>query len=142
MSSVWHRLRATAPDPAVVLIRLMVGAVFLSEGIQKFLFPAALGVGRFAKIGLPSPQVLAPFVGGCEIVLGACVLLGWQIRLAVLPLLAVMVVAFFTTKLPLLHQSGFWVAAHEDRTDFAMILGCLFLLWRGAGAWALDARRP
>lgn len=26
---------------AVSLIRLMVGAVFLSEGIQKFLFPAA-----------------------------------------------------------------------------------------------------
>ena len=40
-----------APN-AVLLIRLMVGAVFLSEGIQKFLFPADVGAGRFAKIGL------------------------------------------------------------------------------------------
>jgi uncharacterized membrane protein YphA (DoxX/SURF4 family) len=32
-----------------VLIRLAVGAIFLSEGIQKFLFPDTLGVGRFLK---------------------------------------------------------------------------------------------
>jgi putative oxidoreductase len=31
------------------LYRLTVGAVFLSEGIQKFLFPDTLGAGRFIK---------------------------------------------------------------------------------------------
>jgi len=40
---------------ATLLIRIMVGAVFVSEGIQKFLYPAAVGAGRFAKIGIPSP---------------------------------------------------------------------------------------
>ena len=34
---------------AVLLIRILVGWVFLSEGIQKFLFPETLGVGRFTK---------------------------------------------------------------------------------------------
>ena len=48
---------------SVILIRLLVGAVFLAEGIQKFLFPAALGVGRFVKIGLPAPEVLAGLAG-------------------------------------------------------------------------------
>jgi putative oxidoreductase len=48
---------------APLLVRIMVGAVFLSEGIQKFLFPAVLGAGRFTKIGLPYPDVLGPFVG-------------------------------------------------------------------------------
>ena len=48
---------------AVLLIRILVGWVFLSEGIQKFLFPDSLGVGRFVKIGIPWPQVMAPFVG-------------------------------------------------------------------------------
>ena len=38
---------------AVLLIRILVGWVFLSEGIQKFLFPESLGVGRFTKIGIP-----------------------------------------------------------------------------------------
>ena len=48
---------------AVILIRLAVGGVFLAEGIQKFLFPDDLSAGRFAKIGIPAPQVMGPFVG-------------------------------------------------------------------------------
>src|SRR5437870_10752119 len=64
------KLLATNAPAAVVLVRLLVGVVFLSEGIQKFLFPDALGVGRFAKIGIPAPEVMAPFVGVCEIVCG------------------------------------------------------------------------
>ena len=48
---------------AILLIRVLVGWVFLSEGIQKFLFPETLGVRRFVKIGIPWPQVMAPFVG-------------------------------------------------------------------------------
>ena len=58
---------ATDAPAAVFLIRLIVGGVFLSEGIQKFLFPDALGVGRFTKIGIPSPEIMAPFVGVCEV---------------------------------------------------------------------------
>lgn len=56
----------------------MVGAVLLSEGIQKFLFPGQLGAGRFVKIGLPMPEVLGPFVGTFEIVCGSLVLLDLQ----------------------------------------------------------------
>jgi uncharacterized membrane protein YphA (DoxX/SURF4 family) len=61
---------------AVLLIRILVGSVFLSEGIQKFLFPDSLGVGRFVKIGIPWPQVMAPFVSVVEIVCGALLLIG------------------------------------------------------------------
>jgi uncharacterized membrane protein YphA (DoxX/SURF4 family) len=133
------KLTASRATTAVVLIRLMVGAVFLSEGIQKFLFPADVGAGRFAKIGLPSPESLAPFVGTFEIVCGALVLLGLFTRLAVIPLLTIMGVALYTTKIPILLKSGFWKMAHEARTDFSMVMGALFLLIVGAGAWSLDA---
>jgi len=61
---------------ATVLIRLLVGWVFMSEGIQKFLFPDALGVGRFGKIGIPAPEFFAPFVGVLEIVCGAVLIVG------------------------------------------------------------------
>jgi uncharacterized membrane protein len=61
---------------AVLLIRVLVGWVFLSEGIQKFLFPDSLGVGRFVKIGIPWPQVMAPFISVVEIVCGALLLIG------------------------------------------------------------------
>jgi len=47
-------LSTTAP-PSVVVIRLLVGGVFLAEGIQKFLYPAELGAGRFERIGIPFP---------------------------------------------------------------------------------------
>jgi uncharacterized membrane protein YphA (DoxX/SURF4 family) len=125
---------------ATVLIRLMVGWVFLSEGIQKFLFPEALGVGRFVKIGIPAPQFFAPFVGVVEIVCGSLLILGLFTRLAAIPLLIDISVAIFTTKIPMVAKSGFWAAMHEARTDYCMWLGSLFLLIVGAGSLSLDAR--
>lgn len=133
------KITATKAPTAVLLIRLMVGAVFLSEGIQKFLFPAEIGAGRFAKIGLPSPEFLGPFVGTFEIVCGTLVLLGLLTRFAVIPLLTIMAVAIYTTKIPTLLKDGFWKMAHEGRADFSMTMCALFLLIVGAGAWSLDA---
>jgi putative oxidoreductase len=135
-----HRIQSTSAPVAVLLIRLLVGLVFLSEGIQTFLFPANVGVGRFAAIGLPSPEFLAPFVGTFEIVCGSLVLIGLFTRLAVIPLLTIMAVAIYTTKIPILLKNGFWKMAHEGRADFSMTMCALFLLIVGAGAWSLDAR--
>src|ERR1700688_3915080 len=104
-------LRTTAP-PATILIRLLVGVVFLSEGIQKFLFPAALGVGRFIKIGIPYAQFFAPFVGVVEMVCGTLLIIGLFTRLATIPLLIDIVVAIVTTKIPMLCKTGFWSMAH------------------------------
>ena len=137
---MWQRVLSSSAPAAVVLIRLMVGAVFLSEGLQKFMFPDQLGAGRFARIGLPSPELLGPLVGTFEIVCGSLVLLGFATRLAVIPLLAIMAVAIATTKWPMLAERGFWTMAHEARTDWSMSLGSLFLLIVGAGSWSVDAR--
>jgi uncharacterized membrane protein YphA (DoxX/SURF4 family) len=123
----------------VILVRLAVGAVFLTEGVQKFLFPDALGVGRFTKIGIPAPEVMAPFVGVIEIGCGALLILGLLTRLAAFPLIIDMLVAIATTKIPLLMKSGVWALAHEARTDYTMLLACLFFLIVGAGRWSMDA---
>jgi putative oxidoreductase len=131
-------IASRAPN-AALFIRLMVGAVFLSEGLQKFLFPADVGAGRFAKIGLPSPEFLGPFVGSIEIACGLLVLAGLLTRLAEIPLLTIMAVALYSTKLPIFLKSGFWKMAHEARTDFSMVMGAVFLLIAGAGAWSVDA---
>ena len=134
----FHKLRATTPDPAIILIRVMVGGVFLSEGIQKWLYPASRGAGRFAKIGLPAPELLGMFVGTTEILCGLLVLVGLMTRFAVLPLLAIMAVALLSTKLPILLADGVWEVLHAARTDVCMVLGCLFLLYKGAGNRSLD----
>jgi putative oxidoreductase len=125
---------------ANVLVRVLVGAVFLSEGIQKFLFAEALGVGRFAKIGIPFPQFSAPFVGIVEIVAGTLLLVGLLTRVAALLLLIDISVAIATTKIPMLLSKGFWAAVHEGRTDWAMFVGLVFVLVAGAGPRSLDAR--
>jgi len=136
---VLSRILTTTAPASVGLIRLMVGTVFLSEGIQKFLFPDRLGAGRFLEIGLPAPEFLGPFVGSFEIACGSLVVAGLVTRMAVLPLLAIMTVALTTTKWPLLADQGFWHMAHESRTDWSMTLGSLYLLIVGAGRWSLDA---
>jgi putative oxidoreductase len=132
------RLLDTTASSAVILVRLLVGAVFVSEGIQKFMFPAAVGAGRFAKIGLPQPELLGPVVGGVEIACGTLVLLGLLTRAAAIPLIVIMLAAIATTKFPILQNDGFWRMAHEARTDWSMLLGSVFLMISGAGPWSCD----
>ncbi len=127
---------------AILLIRILVGWVFLSEGIQKFLFPETLGVGRFTKIGIPMPQLMAPFVGVTEIICGALLLAGLFTRLACVLLLIDISVALYSTKIVTLMKNGFWGTLHEARTDASMLLGLVFLLIVGGGTLALDARYP
>jgi len=147
------RIAGTESPAAVILIRLMVGVVFFSEGVQKFLYSAEVGTARFAKIGIPFPEVMAPFVGVVEISCGLLVIVGLLTRLAALPLIIDMLVAILSTKIPILlgygfwgfslrqtAYGGFWGMVHEARTDFCMLLGALFLLFVGAGPWSLDAR--
>ena len=150
--SIKQIIQTNAPA-SVVLIRFVVGAVFLSEGIQKFLYPAENGAGRFARIGIPSPDVMGPFVGIVEIVCGTLILIGLLTRLAAIPLIIDMLVALLSTKIPILLGHGFWGFSlrnvpyygfwgmlHEARTDLAMLFGSIFLLIVGAGVWSIDAR--
>ena len=142
-------LSSKAPA-ATILVRIAVGGVFFTEGIQKFLFPEALGEGRFEKIGIPAPYIMSSFVGVVEIVFGALLLLGLLTRLATIPLIIDISTAIATTKIPLLFgtgpepngqgaQYGLWGMLHSGRVDFSMLLGLIFLLLVGAGGWSLDA---
>ena len=137
-SSKLARLLETDPRATTVLIRGLVGAVFLSEGIQKFITPEKVGAGRFAKIGFENPECLAAFVGANEILFGLALFLGLLVRLSVLPIIVIMFTALATTKVPIFLQNGFWEMAHAARTDFSMLTGSIFLLIEGAGKWSLD----
>lgn len=151
-AGLWRRLLASDAPSATVLIRLAVGVVFAAEGIQKFIYPDVLGAGRFAKIGIPAPEVMGPFVGAVETIGGFLILAGLLTRLAAIPLILDMLVAIASTKVPILlghgyflfsnpsvSKTGFWTTLHEARTDVSMLLGSTFLLIVGAGAKSLDA---
>ena len=123
-------------DNRMLLVRLVVGLIFLTEGIQKYLFPDLLGTGRFLKIGFSDPAFWAYFTGTFEIICGALLVLGLLVRLATIPPFIVMMVAFVTTKWPILMDKGFWPFAHEYRTDFAMTLLLVFLFLYGTENWS------
>jgi putative oxidoreductase len=74
-------------------------------------------------------------------VCGALILLGLLTRIAAIPLIVVMIMAIFSTKIPILlghgfwgfslrelSHYGFWSMAHEMRTDWSTLLGSVFLL--------------
>lgn len=135
-----ERLTRTRNEFTTFLVRLMVGAVFLSEGIQKFLFPESVGSGRFEKIGLPSPEILGPFVGTTEIMAGTLLLLGLFTRLAAIPTLVIMLVAISVTKIDIGLQQGIWEMLHASRTDWSMLIGSIFLIIKGGGWASVDVQ--
>ena len=125
----------------MILIRVIVGLVFLTEGILKFVYPGELGWGRFAHIGFPLPHLLAPFVGAVEIAAGGALILNLYAGDAALLLLIVILTAIFTTKAPILvgHQLGRFATPkldhfgllsfiHEARTDLSMLFGLVAIL--------------
>ncbi|MFA5818198.1 MAG: DoxX family protein [Bacteroidales bacterium] len=130
----------TGDDNKVILIRIVVGLIFLSEGIQKFLFPDLLGTVRFEKIGFSDPAFWAYFTATFEIICSSLILIGLLTRIAAFPLIIIMVTAFVTTKWPILVDKGFWTMAHEYRTDFAMTLLLIYLYIYGGGRWSVDSK--
>jgi putative oxidoreductase len=137
----------------MILIRVIVGLVFLIEGVLKFVLPGELGVGRFTAIGLPIPNLLAPLVGGVEIVGGAALLLNLYAGDAALALLAVILTALITTKAPILmgrplgpfapahlNHYGLLSFIHEARTDLSMLF-CLVAITIDSGV-KVGRRRP
>jgi len=139
MKKIQRIIFGTVDDYRAVLPRLIVGLIFLSEGIQKFLFPELVGAGRFEKIGFENPEFMASFVASLEIVCGTLILFGFSVRIAAIPLFIIMMTAIATTKIPILMERGFWSMAHEARTDFAMIILLIHLLIFGGGRWSIDS---
>ncbi|MGW3864943.1 DoxX family protein [Streptomyces sp. NPDC005047] len=148
MTQFQQRLLGTSAPSAVVLIRLYVGAVFLSAGVLKFLRPDQRGTGPFDTADIPAHGFLAPLDGLFEIMCGLLILAGLLTRLACLPMIVNMLGALLITKLPILWgnaplfdgKTGWWDLAHEWRTDLAQLCSSPFLLLVGAGAHSLDAR--
>lgn len=136
-----------------IFVRLSLAGVFIFEGLQKLTHADALGAGRFAKIGIPWPEFFGPFVGVVELLAGIMFLLGYASRIAAVPIIVIMIVAIVSTKIPILLGREWWIFSlreldrygflsftHETRTDWAMLMGAVFILLSGSGRWSLDDR--
>jgi putative oxidoreductase len=116
-----------------LLSRLVIGGVFVNAGWNK-LQNLERVTQFFAGLGLPFPELQAPFVASVELVCGALVLVGLATRLAALPLIGTMVVALATALAPKL--DGLQSALGLAETLYLVLLVQLVL--GGGGALALD----
>ncbi|MGJ4746385.1 DoxX family protein [Leptospira sp. SA-E8] len=133
----------------IIIIRILVGGVFIWEGIIKFLY-INQGIGRFTKLGFSHPEMTASFIGGLEILGGIMLVLGILTKPLSFVFVIEMLVAMYLTKLPLFFGTsplpppqappilGIWAVLHEIRSEYSQALGCLFLYLSGAGRFSLD----
>lgn len=146
----WFFNPPTDGPAAILILRLMTGAVFFWEGLLKFVY-VNQGVGRFTKLGIPFPVFSADFIGILEIVGGVCLMLGLFTRVFSVLFIIEMAVAMLTTKIsmymgtsplplpPSPPQIGFWAVLHEIRSEYAQMLTCIFYSIVGPGVKSLDA---
>ncbi len=125
---------------ATLIVRIVLGYVFLVAGLQKFIFPDDMGPGRFEEMGYSFPAFTAYFVGFFETAGAILILVGLATRFAAVPIIIIMLTAIVTTKFPILADDGFWSFAHALRLDFSMLMCALFMWFAGADKRSVDAR--
>ena len=139
-SSFKSHILNTVKDSKIIFIRLIVGLIFISEGIQKYLIVTIFGPALFKEIGFNNPMFWVYFTGAFEILCGILILFGLLTRLAAVPLLTIMIIAFITTKLPLLATKGFWTFSHEYSIEFSLTFLLILLFIYGGGKWSVDLK--
>jgi putative oxidoreductase len=133
MLSTLRRLAARLGFLPPLLARLAVGVVFASTGWGK-LHDLEQVTNFFRQLGIPAPELQAPFVAGTELVCGTLVLLGLGTRLAAVPLIGTMIVAILTAILP--DVSG--VIDLLGRVEVLYIVLFVWLAVAGPGPVSLD----
>jgi putative oxidoreductase len=127
--SVADKLRWLPPTVA----RLTLGWVFLQSGWGK-LHNIQKVIDFFTSLGIPAPQIQAPFAAFMEFACGVLLLAGLLTRLASLPLIVIMAVALLTARRAEIHELS-------DLFGMAEYLYIALLLWLGvygAGPISLD----
>lgn len=126
---------------ARLVVRLSVGIEFFGSGLGKLgRLPGF--IDYFRSLGIPLPEIQAPFVAGVELVCGALIVVGLATRPAALMLCGVMSVAIVTAAVPEKHIQASWQGLLEFLylPEWGLLLLLGWLLLTGPGPASLDAR--
>jgi len=122
-------------DTALLVLRSVVGAIFIAHGAQKlFQFGLPGVIDGFAKSGIPYPEVVGPLVTYLELIGGVALILGFLTRLVAFGFACDMIgaIMFVHLKNGLFLPNGF-------EFDLMMFAASFALILTGAGGMSLDA---
>jgi putative oxidoreductase len=115
------------------LARITIGGLFLQTGWGKVHNLPQI-TEYFRSLGIPAPEIQAPFASATELVCGALILAGLFTRLASIPLIVTMTVAIATAKKADIH-------AFDDLfgiVEYLYIVILVYLGIAGPGPLSLD----
>lgn len=116
-----------------LLSRTVIGLIFMGTGWGKLQNLDGV-IEYFASLGIPAPQLQAPFVAITELVCGALIFCGFATRLASLPLIGTMIVAILTAKMS-------EIEGYDDLlnlSEFLLIIVLSWLVTAGGGCLSID----
>ena len=141
MSGALTKLRQTRASSFAATIRVLLGLLFLSTGVMKFVVPElrAAFSGQLTAAGIPFHSLNMWIVPPAEIGIGVLFLLGFLSRLASLSAIVMMGVATYV-HLVVDDPTLFPLQPEEPIIPIIAIAFCLYILWIGSGSWSLDLR--
>jgi putative oxidoreductase len=121
-------------DAALLVLRIVIGVVFIAHGYQKvFTMGLANVAGGFAKMGIPMPQIMGPAIGVLELVGGIAILIGIFTRVFAFLIMCDMIGAMATVHF----KNGFFMpTGYEFALTLALV--SLALVLSGAGQFSAD----
>ncbi len=130
--------RAATPrqvDIGLMILRLVVGVIFIAHGGQKLFVYGFDGVtGAFGQMGVPMPALMGPFVALLEFLGGLALVAGLLTRLVSLGLSSTMVVAIL-----LVHLKAGFFSPNGIEFPLSLLGSTLLFVIAGAGSYSLDA---
>ena len=133
-------MNPAAQSQALLIGRILLGAIFLVAGLRKLMGIAATA-GYFAKLGFPAPEVMAWLAVVIELGGGLLLVLGWHARRA-----AWLLILFVAIATAMAHRFWEFDAAQYNNQlnhflkNVALIGGLLYVAAVGPGSASVDAR--
>ena len=134
-------LQSTSDDRVAGTVRLVLAVLFVMTGAMKLLVPM-LGdafAGQLLAADLPLYAVSRWTVPFREIALGVALAVGLFVRPACIMVMGVMAVATYV-HVVVNDPALFPLQPSEPIIPIVVMAMCLYLLWRGGGAWSMDLR--
>jgi putative oxidoreductase len=129
----------TTPNLVPLLLRIGVGLTFFFAGLDKVLGGTAGLAGFFGSLGVPLPQLMAPFISYLELLGGLALLLGLLTRPIALLLAADMLVALLLVAIPsAMGTPSIALGWNNLRVEFLLLISCLTLALSGSGLISID----